>query len=298
MDRPIVVGVDRSPESVAALEWAAEEAQLRARPLQVLHAWEWHPRPLATVPADKSEHEWAQGALNDALERVSAQFPELPVEGELVSGAARDVLVAAATRAEMLVIGSRGIGTISGFLVGSVGLSTVARAERPVVLVRSAAAGNAAEAADDRLLPIAVGLDAAHHGDPLIEFAFEAARVRSLGLRFVYAYSPPSIHDRAAGKRDSPYGRELLQERQHALADVLSGWRQKYPDVAVTEEAVAGKPARVLLEAAAGARLLALGRPRRPARLGPHVGPVIHAATHHAPCPVAVVPHERSAGGT
>ncbi|MEJ8661488.1 universal stress protein [Streptomyces sp. MS1.AVA.4] len=292
MARPIIVGVDRSPESVAALEWAAEEAQLRGRPLQVLHAWAWHPLPPASVPAGTSEHEWAEGVLNEALEHVSGIFPGLPVEGELVSGAARDMLVAASSRAEMLVIGSRGIGTLTGFLVGSVGLATVARAERPVALVRPVAAAGAAETAGGGAPPVVVGLDAAHHADLLIEFAFESARVRGLALRFVYAFSPPTIHERLAGDLESPYGHVLRQERQQALEAALSGWRHKYPEVPVAEEAVPGKPARLLLEAAREARLLILGRPRRPARAGAHVGPVVHAALHHAPCPVTVVPHD------
>ncbi|WP_406264274.1 universal stress protein [Streptomyces sp. NBC_00191] len=69
-------------------------------------------------------------------------------------------------------------------------------------------------------------------------------------------------------------------------------WREKYPDVPVTESAAAGSPVPILLRAASGAGLLVVGRQmrERPGS-GPQTGPVTQAAIHHARCPVAVVPH-------
>ena len=73
---------------------------------------------------------------------------------------------------------------------------------------------------------------------------------------------------------------------------MLRPWRNKFPDVEVKEQAVVGRAARHLLEAAADASLVVAGRRNRRAPLGFHTGPVTHAVMHHSTAPVAVVPHD------
>lgn len=86
-------------------------------------------------------------------------------------------------------------------------------------------------------------------------------------------------------------GPELRAEQEQAVVAVLRPWYEKFPEVAVTESVTEGRAADELIGASAGAALVVVGRRIREYRLGTHLGPVAHAALHHAPCPVAVVPH-------
>ncbi|WP_406437201.1 universal stress protein [Streptomyces sp. NBC_01613] len=85
---------------------------------------------------------------------------------------------------------------------------------------------------------------------------------------------------------------ERREEQWRAfVTPVLQNWRDKYPDVEVTETVVKDRAATQLVRAASGAGLLVVGRRVRETHLGPHTGPVTHSVIHHASCPVAVVAH-------
>ncbi len=106
----------------------------------------------------------------------------------------------------------------------------------------------------------------------------------------VHAFSRPP--DFAVADRIVPVsGPGLRAEHEHAVVAALRPWCEKFPEVAVTESVTEGRAADELISASAGAALVVVGRRIRESRLGTHLGPVAHAALHHAPCPVAVVPH-------
>ncbi|MGJ3562088.1 universal stress protein [Streptomyces sp. INA 01156] len=107
---PVVVGVDGSAESLAAAEWAAHEAMRRGRALRLLHARSWHPGQERAEIAQASERHLARRVLREAEERVRAVCPEVPLHDEQVAGPATAALVAAADDADLLVLGSRGLG--------------------------------------------------------------------------------------------------------------------------------------------------------------------------------------------
>ncbi|CAM5728804.1 Universal stress protein OS=Streptomyces tendae OX=1932 GN=GUR47_03375 PE=3 SV=1 [Streptomyces tendae] len=95
-------------------------------------------------------------------------------------GPAAVALVRAAEDADPLVLGSRGLGRVAGLLTGSVSLGVVARATRPVVLVRPDAGGDARR-------DVVVGVDVIGTCDELLAYAFEAARRRRARLRALHA---------------------------------------------------------------------------------------------------------------
>ena len=146
MARPfIVVGVDGSEESRAALRFAVEEARLRSADVHVVHAWwfvpELEPRtaPLGGGLADASRweakrfiEEFVASTLGDA--RGGVEVTAFPVQGATAAAA----LLEAAEGAELLVVGSRGLGGFTGLLLGSVGQQCVHHAGCPVVIVRGA----------------------------------------------------------------------------------------------------------------------------------------------------------------
>lgn len=301
MVRTVVTGLDGSPESRAAAEWAAREAKLRGLPLKIAHVREPVPANMAAqVPllgAEAQQH-WTARLPEEAAEGIRLRHPGLEVSIEQLTGGAADALAKAAEDAELLVLGSRGLGGLGGFLVGSVGLSVVAHTERPVVLVR---AGE--QAADEHepdpagipsaatpYRPVVLGLDAGSPDDTVIEFAFEAAARRATGLRVLHGWNLPPYYVYGLSA-DARLHDEIARQQAVALAEILRPWRQKHPEVEVSEETASGSPGSRLVEASHEASLVVVGRRVRRSPFGPHIGPVTHAVLHHATTPVAVVAH-------
>ncbi|MEV0017066.1 universal stress protein [Streptomyces tendae] len=313
MPHGIVVGIDGSTEGLAAAHWAAQEAQRRGTGLGVVHVWHRHPRPVPHVPVDGTEGDWAERLLGEAVRSVRSAHPGLRITGRLVCDATVAGLLKAAADADLLVLGSRGLGPLGGFLTGSVSQRVVGRSPHPVVLVR-AGRSTADEhlPATDGVAPeeiprtpyrqVVLGLQTDRPCDELIEFAFDAARRRGTGLSVVHAFrtalrpapvpSVPLVS--AAPEAPAPVPRPQAQapaDQERTVAAVLRPWREKYPAVPVTETVTEGRAAVVLVRAAQDAGLLVVGRRGLDHRVGVFTGPVTHAVLHHVGCPVAVVPH-------
>ncbi|MCI4145751.1 universal stress protein [Streptomyces sp. MMS20-AI2-20] len=301
MARTIVVGLDGSPESRAAAEWAAREAALRQVPVRLLHVWQPVPEPMAEAPllgAETHQH-WTERIPREAAEGLRLRHPGVEVTIEQSSGAPADILLDAARDAELLVLGSRALSGLTGFLIGSVGQSVVARAEAPVVLVR---AGE--QAADEHVKdpagipsaatafrPVVVGLDTGSPDETVLAFAFEEARRRGTTLTVLRAWNLPSSYTYAMAAGYDPR-EDLARAQAEALTEALLPWREKYPDVEVTEASRLGSPANHLVDAARDASLVVVGRRIRRSPFGVHIGAVAHAVMHHATTPVAVVAHD------
>ena len=299
MSRPVVAGVDGSPESLAAAEWAAREAVRRDLPLHLVHASEWSTDQAPSAAASAVRRHVGRGVLHKAEERVRRACPEVRLTDEHIEGPAAAALSDAAQNAELLVLGSRGLSGFTGFLVGSVAQAVVALATRPVVLVE------AGERSEDEHLPdedgdlslltpyrdVVLGIDVGNPCDEVIEFAFEAARLRGATLHAVHAWDNSSAVDLGHGGPGIGEGPRREEEWRGFLSAVLQNWRDKYPGVEVTQTVVKGRAGTHLVRAASGAGLLVVGRRVRDTRLGPHTGPVTHNVIHHARCPVAVVAH-------
>lgn len=138
----IVVGVDGSPESRAAVRWAIEEAQLRQAKLVVLHAWwaiaEFDPsaRGEGRTPEDDGDPARYVDAFVD--ETVPQARSAVEIQAVAVQGmSASEALLEAARDADLLVLGSRGLGGFGGLMLGSVSAQCVHHAACPVAIVRS-----------------------------------------------------------------------------------------------------------------------------------------------------------------
>jgi len=142
----IVVGVDGSDESKAALRWALEEARLRNATVRAVYAWR-DPYVLAPgfgLPEDfefDALRERAVETLDAVVAEVAGKTSHVPVEGVVAEGPAGSVLVQAAEGAELLVVGSRGHGGFVGLLLGSVSQQCVTHAPCPVLVVRGSRSG-------------------------------------------------------------------------------------------------------------------------------------------------------------
>ncbi|KUN89080.1 stress protein [Streptomyces bungoensis] len=295
---PVIAGVDGSPESLAAAEWAAREAVRRDRPLHLVHAWNWQAGRTDGEPASAAQRHLARRALRAAEERVHGAAPGLRTTDEQVEGPATAALLRAAEQAELLVLGSRGLSAFAGLLVGSVALGVIARSPAPVVLVRAgeeAADGHppAGGGASTRTGPLDVvlGIDLADPCDEVLAFAFEAARLRGARLRVVHAWQPASAIGLGSGDVGLLGASWQAGEWRQFLSAVLRVWRDKYPEVEVLETVVEGRASAALVRAASAASLLVVGRRTADRPTLPRTGPVTHAAVHHVRCPLAVVPH-------
>ncbi|MEU7022996.1 universal stress protein [Streptomyces sp. NPDC046203] len=293
MSREIVAGVDGSPESLAAADWAAREAAYRGLPLRLVHAWRWEPLdlPLAQDPAVQQKA--ASDLLHQAEAEIAARHPGRPLSAQVLGDTPVAALLDTVKDADLLVIGSRGHSALVGFILGSYGQQLIAASPVPVVAVRSRD-GETPEPAGGEIVvgQTGTGEDSA----PALKVAFETAAARGAAVRAVRAWSLPPLFAFSPGSlRVADEAGGLVPYEEKALREALAPWRERFPDVTVTEHVEMGSAAEVLLSQAGAAQLLVVGRRSRRGALGRRIGSVAHAALHLAPCPVVVAPHGEDA---
>jgi nucleotide-binding universal stress UspA family protein len=135
-EHTIVVGVDGSRHSVAALRWGAHQAAALAARLEAVTAWEY-PASFgwSSVPADFDPVKDMQKVLSDAVGEAFGDRPPVGLELSVREGGAARVLIEASQEATMLVVGSRGHGGFAGLLLGSVSANVAEHAPCPVLIV-------------------------------------------------------------------------------------------------------------------------------------------------------------------
>jgi nucleotide-binding universal stress UspA family protein len=134
----IVVGVDGSPSSLAALDWAARQGELTGSSLELVMAWEW---PTSYGAPFVFTTEWNPAAdaakvLDGAVATLRAAHPGLAIDSTVVEGHPAVALVGASEVAQLLVVGCRGHGEFAGMLLGSVSEHCVTNAHCPVLVMR------------------------------------------------------------------------------------------------------------------------------------------------------------------
>jgi acyl-CoA dehydrogenase family member 9 len=285
---PVVVGVDGSPKSLRALDWAAREAAARQSPLRILHAFLW---PLMRVPLGPSELGPPDGGLRNAAEQILSTAadrarraaPALDVTTDLPVCAPAAALIEASHDAALVVVGHRGLGGFTGLLVGSVGVQTAAHAACPVIVVR--------DSESEPLEPgpagqVVVGVDGSEHSMLAMDFAFSHAALHGLGVVAIHANQSPALASdpRIVSRLDGTRAGSAL-----LLNEALAGYSDKYPDVAVQLEVVQGSAAEALVAESAGAALTVVGSRGRGGFTGLLLGSTSQSVLQHATGPVAIV---------
>ncbi|MFF3411062.1 universal stress protein [Streptomyces sp. NPDC002742] len=231
---------------------------------------------------------WAKRIVDNALSELQARYPRLSVVGELVADDAQQALLKAAGESEMIVLGSRGLGSVESYFLGDISMPVVARAEHAVVLVRANTREAGPRPAPPRTAePVVAAVQLHGPCEDVLSFAFVTAAAWSAPLRVVHGRSLP-LHAHAPWGTDHGVAEEIAHEAREQLNQVLRAWREKFPGVEVTDVVRLESPAKAVLREAEGAGLLTVGRRRHHPHLTARLGPVAQAAVHHAGCAVAV----------
>jgi nucleotide-binding universal stress UspA family protein len=139
---PVVVGVDGSPTSDAAVGLAFKEASLRRAELVAVHTWLEHASDAAYLAALESALDWdavserGMEALTERLVDWAAKYPGVPVIRRVTRGRPIVNLLAAAADAQLLLVGSRGRGAFVGVMLGSTSQALVYHAPCPLIVAR------------------------------------------------------------------------------------------------------------------------------------------------------------------
>ena len=280
----VIVGVDGSVGSDAAVAWAAAYAATHRRPLTIVHG---AGEPLVTdFVIDLDE---ARQALRIAGRRKAdhalglAQAtggPALDIGVHVELCEPRSLLVEAAAGAHLLVVGSRGHGAVLSLLLGSVSVALTAHAPCPVAVVRQAAD-------DDALRPVVVGVDGTADSAGALTLGFELAAQQRRPLEVVHAAGEAwlfPVPDAAA----PGMAEEVRADWQLLLAESVAGYAEKFPDVTFTSEVVQGSAAGVLVAASEHASTVVVGARGRGALARRLLGSVSRSVVEHAHCTVVV----------
>ncbi|MCF4139443.1 universal stress protein [Streptomyces sp. Tue 6430] len=288
MSGVVVVGVDGAASSLAAVEAAAREARARDAVLRIVHAFVW---PAMHVPTGPSPLGPPEGGIRnmvdrltaEAVERARATAPDVDVRHAVVPGEPLTVLEAQSREAELVVVGSRGMGGFVGLLVGSTAVHLAAHGRCPVLVVREAAHADG---------PVVVGVDGSAAGRRAVDFAFAEAELRKAPLVALHAWTTWNAPLPAPQDASEPYANPpgaLAGEEGRLLSEALAGCRERYPGVVVDHKVVHAGTREALIEASRSAQLLVVGARGRGGFTGLLLGSVSQALLHHAHCPVAVV---------
>lgn len=253
----IIVGVDGSPASRVATDWAARDAALRGVPLTVVHVLPsdeigpWVDLPIADEYMAERKRR-AQKVVDDALGVVGdalAGKRAVEVQHRVVSGPKVPTLVDMSKDADLMVVGCRGAGGVQSLLLGSVSSGLVHHAHCPVAVIHD----------EDPLMdhpataPVAVGIDGSPASELATAIAFGEADRRGVELVAIHTWM-----NSADFFVDVP-PESMATQADEELAQRLAGWRERYPDVVVRRVVGQENPARRLLEESERAQLLVVG---------------------------------------
>jgi nucleotide-binding universal stress UspA family protein len=273
----VVVGVDGSPASRYAVDWAAREAAMRDVPLTLVHVISptTHRRSYVATPGEitGSDAKNAEALLLDAREIADAALEEsfrIELDSEILTADIVPALIDLSRDSELLVVGRRGLGAVGRRVLGSVSRSLIHHARCPIAVIHD----------EDPLLaspvteaPVVLGVDDSHVSEAVLGMAFDEAYRRGVDVVAVHA-------------------------RTDLVAGRLARWQRRYPEVGVRRIMARDRPAHQLVEECASAQLLVVARRGGEASAFGRES-TTDAVVESARMPVIVTDdHETAAGGS
>jgi nucleotide-binding universal stress UspA family protein len=282
----ILVAVDGSAESDGAVRWAAREAVMRDAAVTLMHVIapvevRWPVRYLQ-ASFDEWQEDNAQDVIEQAQETLHASLGHAKPPAVLAvvkRSAVAGTLINASRKAQMVVVGSRGMGALGRAVLGSVSSALVHYAHCPVAVVHTDEAQTS-----DRTSPVLLGVDGSPASEAATELAFDEASRRRVDLVALHVWSDVGVFS----IRGVDW-RRYEAEGHGVLARSLAGWQEKYPDVHVRRRIVCDQPARWLIDESKDAQLVVIGSHGRGGFKGMLLGSVSAAVARGAKAPVIVV---------
>lgn len=287
----VVVAVDGSDASNNAVRWAANTAMKRDIPLRLATSYTM-PQYLyaeGMVPPD----ELFSDLQAESMEKIEAAreiahevAPDILIGHTVAEGSPIDMLLEMSRDVTMVVLGSRGLGGLSGMVMGSVSAAVVSHASCPVVVVRED--NHVTET--NKYGPVVVGVDGSDVSQKATEYAFAEANARGAELIAVHTWMDMQAQASLAGVNTAQNQWEAIEKQQtEILSERLAPMIEKYPDVRVGKVIARDRPVRALTEQAEGAQLLVVGSHGRGGFKGMLIGSTSRALLQSAPCPMMVV---------
>jgi nucleotide-binding universal stress UspA family protein len=272
----IVVGIDGSDKDQQSTLWAGQTAARSGGRVHVVYAAKIAAHG-ARLPEDDIA-EVGRAVTEPAAEQIRSRFEGVEVTTEVVMDDPAVALVSASRDADLVVVGARGLGRVSAQFLGSVSQKVAAQAACPVVVAHEEPKNPDGD--------VTVGVDP---GDPIpevIDLAFRLAKQRGVGVRMIYAFTPPPSE--LGYLRIRNLLADAHRERAQELRKFAEAWQERYPDVPTTINEAHGQPAEVLMNAIPEAGIIVLGSRGRMGLSGRHLGSVAQRVLHHAPLAVVV----------
>ncbi|WP_157531101.1 universal stress protein [Mycobacterium sp. IS-1496] len=234
--RPVVVGVDGSQAALDAVRWAVDEAAARSAPLRLVHATGVTRQPGQSDDEFRLEREYAETVLRAASTAAKSSGRDVDVETDILWGAPEGELLAESLRAQMICVGSVGIGAVANVVLGSTAVTVSTQALCCVAVLR----GGATPAGDGWL---AVATDATPESECVVTGALDEARLRGssvviVGVRRWESHEPsrdeldrhttestrhyPDVHTDVVPTRDTIV-RYLAHQRERDIDMVVIG---------------------------------------------------------------------------
>ncbi|MFZ3554719.1 universal stress protein [Streptomyces sp. BH055] len=281
----VLVGADGSDSSLEAVAIAAREARERGLGLRIVHAFVWPMmRAAGFAAAADALRGQADAVVASAVERARAAEPDLAdIEGEVVTGEPLTILTVRSAQADLVVVGSRGLGAFTGLLIGSVAVYLAAHAECPVLVVRGRADAGGL---------VAVAVDSSGDAQAAVEAAFGEAERRGTGLLALHVWNTWSAEGPDGPGALTPLVSNISELRKAAgqtLTDALAPGLAAHPHISVERRLLEGRVRPTLIEVSKEARMIVVGARGRGGFKGLIMGSVSQALLIHADCPVLVV---------
>ncbi|MCQ4618986.1 universal stress protein [Corynebacterium sp. CCUG 65737] len=289
----VVVAVDGGEPSNNAVRWAANTANKRGVPLRLASSYTM-PQFLyaeGMVPPQELYDDLQNECLRkiaDARDIALEVAPDIKIGHTVAEGSPIDMLLDLSKESTMIVMGSRGLGGLSGMVLGSVSAAVVSHASCPVVVVRD----DNAVTEDTKYGPVVVGVDGSEVSVKATQVAFEEAQARGAELVAVHTYMDNSSPAAGAIVTEDQL-QQVDQQRAQKLEDALSSFSTEFPNVTVRKVVTRDRPVRALVEQAQGAQLLITGSHGRGGFKGMLLGSTSRALLQAAPCPMMVVRPEK-----
>lgn len=279
----ILVAVDGSAESDAAVRWAARESGVRHAPVTLVHVI----TPAAiSLPAEALAFDvirWSEDNSREVLQRAEHMFrdscgSDVDVRTEVIHCPVVPALVDASKDAQLIVVGSRGLGAAGRAILGSVSTGLIHRAHCPVAVIHDDQTH-----APDPDAPVLLGVDGSQASEAATALAFDEASRRGVGVIALHAFSDFALYP-MIGKNWAAY----KDEGNEVLAERLAGWQERYPDVHIERQVVCDMPGRWLIDESERAQLVVVGSHGRGGFAGMLLGSVSSAVAQAVRIPVIV----------